>query len=87
MFKVIALYLMLGLQAIALAGNTNCNNAIAACENLVKEQDTSIAMLKQRNTQLENEVVDAENRAPLLPWYVYVLTGVVAGFVVSAVVK
>lgn len=85
MIKAIALYLMVGLQVIALADN--CSNALSACQTLVNAQDTSITMLKQEVKILESDVATAEDKEAKMPWYVYVLTGAAAGFIAGAIIK
>jgi hypothetical protein len=89
MIKVITVYLMLGIQVIALSDTpkVGCSEVLTLCQTLVKAQDQSITMLKKENLELENKIAVAEDHTSSLPWYVYAITGLALGFVVGTTLK
>lgn len=65
----------------------DCDNALSACKDLTDAQSTQILHLKQDVHDLEEAVVDAQNREPALPWYVYVLIGAAGAITAGKVFK
>jgi hypothetical protein len=51
------------IMCAAAKADTSCDNVIATCQALVKEQDTSITMLKTQLSKDENQIVSDQNAA------------------------
>lgn len=62
---------------IAMAQST-CDNALAACQVLVDEQDKSILLLKSQVSKLEDRLA-SEHSEPILPTWLIFTFGVAAG--------
>lgn len=54
-----------------------CDEALSACQVLVKDQDTAIVHLKEGVKELENRL--DKDTAPLVPWWGWSLVGFVIG--------
>lgn len=56
----------------------HCSNALDACIDLQKNLTNEVDLLKQETIALESRI-DREEDSPL-PWWVYVIGGVLAGY-------
>jgi hypothetical protein len=56
---------------------TPCDNALTACQLVIKAEDQDITRLKQDSKALEVQL--ARDNSPLLPWYAWTMIGIIAG--------
>jgi hypothetical protein len=82
------LLVMMLVSHIAIADTLNpCDLALNACKDEVDAQATQILHLKQDVHDLQDKVVDEENSAPALPWFVYILIGAAGAITAGRVFK
>lgn len=75
---LVSLYLLGTILSYGDSTLQKCDNALAACQVVVHEQDQAIVHLKQQVKDTTDKLVEAE-RAPLIPTWAWVTIGVVIG--------